>query len=295
MRVAGVGAKAHDGRKAKALAAVLAVQTEHLIGNFALRHAFMDELDGVGHHGVVGGRGHAHELLLGGILVGACGGDGKIAQEKLAGGVALHELHQKAGTHDGVDAERFGRIDLASDGVGHDIGIGVIGDAGIVVLGQLMQCVDQDHRLGIAHEQHAAKTLEHIGIKAGQVIDRPWVVYEQLCAGVLSLERIEHACHTLVIDMCHETSFHYGATMVSQARHIGTFLLCRHLGTLLGMASLASVQAKAAKRAPSQISYSMSMLAMRSMLVLRRFFRTMSPMRMGASTTTPRMRSIAWA
>ena len=43
--------------------------------------------------------------------------------------------------------------------------------------------------------------------------------------------------------------------MVSQARHIGTFLLCRHFGTLLGMASLASVQAKAAKRAPSQISY----------------------------------------
>lgn len=33
--------------------------------------------------------------------------------------------------------------------------------------------------------------------------------------------------------------------MVSHARHIGTFLLCRHLGTLL---------AKAAKRAPSQIS-----------------------------------------
>ena len=136
--------------------------------------------------------------------MGACGGDGKVAQEKLAGGVALHERHQKAGAHDGIDAERLGRIDLTRDGVGHDVGIGVVGDAGIVVLGQLMQCVDQDHWLGIAREQHAAKTLEHIGIKAGQVIDRPWVVYEQLCAGVLSLERIEHARHTLVIDMCHD-------------------------------------------------------------------------------------------
>ena len=83
----------------------------------------------------------------------------------------------------------------------------MIDDAGIVILGQLVQGVDQDHRLGIAREQHAAKTLEHIGIKAGQVMDRPRVVYEQLCAGVLSLERIEHARHTLVIDMCHETSF----------------------------------------------------------------------------------------
>ena len=98
-------------------------------------------------------------------------------------------------------------IDLARDGVGHDVGIGVVGNAGIVILWQLMQGVDQDHRLGAAREQHAAKTLEHIGIKAGQVIDRPRVVYEQLCAGVLSLERIEHARHTLVIDMCHETSF----------------------------------------------------------------------------------------
>lgn len=43
--------------------------------------------------------------------------------------------------------------------------------------------------------------------------------------------------------------------MVSQARQIGTFLLCRHLGTLLSMTSLASVQAKVAKRAPSLISY----------------------------------------
>ena len=34
--------------------------------------------------------------------------------------------------------------------------------------------------------------------------------------------------------------------MVSHARQIGTFLLCRHLGTLL---------AKADKRAPSPISY----------------------------------------
>lgn len=55
MRVARVGAKAHDGRKAKALAVVLAVQAEHLVGNFALRHALVNELDGVGHHGVVGG------------------------------------------------------------------------------------------------------------------------------------------------------------------------------------------------------------------------------------------------
>ena len=58
-----------------------------------------------------------------------------------------------------------------------------------------------------AREQHATKTLENIGIKAGQVINRPRVVYEQLRAGVLSLERIEHARHTLVIDMCHGTSF----------------------------------------------------------------------------------------
>lgn len=42
--------------------------------------------------------------------------------------------------------------------------------------------------------------------------------------------------------------------MVSQARHIGTFLLCRYFGTLLGISSLASVQAKVAKRAPSLIS-----------------------------------------
>ena len=139
--------------------------------------------------------------------MGARGGDGKVAQEKLACGVALHKRHQKAGTHDGVDAERFGRIDLASDGVGHDVGIGVIGDAGIVILGQLVQGVDQDHGLAIACEQYTAKTLEHIGIKAGQVVNRPRVVYEQLRAGVLSLERIEHARHTLVIDMCHETSF----------------------------------------------------------------------------------------
>ena len=207
VRVAGVGAKAYDGRKAKALAAVLAIQAEHLVGNFALRHALVNELDGVGHHGVVGGRGRAHEFLLGFVLVGACGGDGKVAQEKLAGGVALNERHQKAGAHNGVDAEGLGRIDLACDGVGHDVGIGVIGDAGIVILGQLMQRVDQDHGLAIACEHHAAKTLEHIGIKAGQVINRPRVVYEQLCAGVLSLERIEHARHTLVIDMCHETSF----------------------------------------------------------------------------------------
>ena len=84
----------------------------------------------------------------------------------------------------------------------------MVGHAGIVVLGQLMQGVDQDHRLGIAREQHATKTLEHIGIKAGQIVDRPRVIHKQLRAGVLSLERIEHARHTLVIDMCHETSFH---------------------------------------------------------------------------------------
>ena len=121
--------------------------------------------------------------------------------------MALHERHQKAGAHDGIDAEWFGRIDLASDGVGHDVGIGVVGNARIVILGQLMQRVDQDHGLSIACEQHAAKTLEHIGIKAGQVVNRPRVVYKQLCAGVLSLERIEHARHTLFIDMCHTSSF----------------------------------------------------------------------------------------
>ena len=70
-----------------------------------------------------------------------------------------------------------------------------------------MQRVDQDHGLVIAREQHAAKTLEHIGIKAGQIVDRPRVIHKQLRAGVLSLERIEHARHALVIDMCHETSF----------------------------------------------------------------------------------------
>ena len=83
----------------------------------------------------------------------------------------------------------------------------MVRDAGIVILGQLMQRVDQDHGLATACEQYAAKTLEHIGIKAGQVINRPRVVYEQLRAGVLSLERIEHACHALVIDMCHTSSF----------------------------------------------------------------------------------------
>lgn len=113
----------------------------------------MDELDNIGHHGIVSGRGRAHELLLGGILVGACGGDGKIAQEKLAGGVALHKRHQKAGAHNGIDAERLGRIDLANDGVGHDVGIGVVGNAGIVILGQLVQGVDQDYRLAAAREQ----------------------------------------------------------------------------------------------------------------------------------------------
>ena len=167
----------------------------------------MDELDGIGHHGVVGGRGRAHKLLLGSVFVGACGGDGKVAQEKLAGGMALHERHQKAGAHNGIDAERLGRIEFACDGVGHDVGVVVVGHAGIVVLGQLMQGVDQDHRLAIACEQHATKTLEHIGIKAGQIVDRPRVIHKQLRAGVLSLERIEHARHTLVIDMCHETSF----------------------------------------------------------------------------------------
>ena len=207
MRVAGVGAKAHDGREAKSLAVVLAVQAEHLVGNLALRHTLVDELDRIGHHGVVGSRGHAHELLLGSVLVRAGSRYGEVAQEELARGMALHEGHQKAGAHNGIDAKRLGRIYLVSDGVGHDVGIGVIGYAGIVVLGQLMQCVDQDHGLGIAREQHAAKTFEHIGIKAGQVVDRPRVVYEQLRAGVLGLERIKHAHHTLVIDMCHETSF----------------------------------------------------------------------------------------
>ena len=119
-----------------------AIQTEHLVGNFALRHTFVDELDGVGHHGVVSGRGRAHELLFGVILVGARGGDGKVAQEKLAGCVALHERHQKARAHDGVDAERFGWVDLTRDGVGYDVGIGVVGNAGIIIFGQLVQGVD---------------------------------------------------------------------------------------------------------------------------------------------------------
>lgn len=37
--------------------------------------------------------------------------------------------------------------------------------------------------------------------------------------------------------------------MVSHARQTGTFLLCRHFGTLLGMATLATMQAKVAKEA----------------------------------------------
>ena len=117
---------------------MLAIQAEHLVGNFALRHALVNELDGVGHHGVVGGRGHAHELLLRGVFVGACGGDGKVAQEELACGVTIHKGHQKAGAHNGIDAEGLGGIDLACHGVGHDVGVVVIRDAGIVILGQLM-------------------------------------------------------------------------------------------------------------------------------------------------------------
>lgn len=70
--------------------------------------------------------------------MGARGGDGKVAQEKLAGGVALHERHQKAGAHDGVDAEWLGCVDLTRDGIGYDVGIGVVGDAGIVVFRQLV-------------------------------------------------------------------------------------------------------------------------------------------------------------
>lgn len=41
--------------------------------------------------------------------------------------------------------------------------------------------------------------------------------------------------------------------MVSHAWHMGTFLLCRHLGTLLGVIFLGR-KAKLAKRAPSQMS-----------------------------------------
>lgn len=43
--------------------------------------------------------------------------------------------------------------------------------------------------------------------------------------------------------------------MVSHARQIGTFLLCRHFRTFLGMASLASVQEKGVKRGPSQMGW----------------------------------------
>lgn len=39
--------------------------------------------------------------------------------------------------------------------------------------------------------------------------------------------------------------------MVSHARQMGTFLLCWHFETLLGMASLAGMQAKISKRGPS--------------------------------------------
>ena len=74
---------------------MLSIQAEHLVGNFALRYALVDEFDRVGHHGVVGGRRCTHEFLLSGILVGARGGDGKVAQEKLACGVALQKGHQK--------------------------------------------------------------------------------------------------------------------------------------------------------------------------------------------------------
>ena len=38
--------------------------------------------------------------------------------------------------------------------------------------------------------------------------------------------------------------------MVSHARQLGTFLLCRHYGTLLGMANLANVRAKSSQKSP---------------------------------------------
>ena len=43
--------------------------------------------------------------------------------------------------------------------------------------------------------------------------------------------------------------------MVSHARQIGTFLLCRHFGTLFGMASLAGMQTKVVIRGPSQMGW----------------------------------------
>ena len=79
MRVAGAGTKAHDGRKAKALAAVLAIQAEHLVGNLALRHPSWTSLMASAITASLAVEGRAHKLLLGGILVGACGGDGKVA------------------------------------------------------------------------------------------------------------------------------------------------------------------------------------------------------------------------
>ena len=47
--------------------------------------------------------------------------------------------------------------------------------------------------------------------------------------------------------------------MVSHARQMGTFLLCRHFGILLSMAGLASTQAKGVIRGPSKWAGSKSM------------------------------------
>ena len=48
--------------------------------------------------------------------------------------------------------------------------------------------------------------------------------------------------------------------MVSQARHMGTFLLCQHFGPLLGMARLANARAKVVKRGPFQMADFKSMV-----------------------------------
>ena len=70
MRIAGVAPKLTMGGKLKPSQSCLRYRPS-IWSQFRAPLRLVNELDGVDHHGVVGGRGHAHELLLGGILVGA--------------------------------------------------------------------------------------------------------------------------------------------------------------------------------------------------------------------------------
>ena len=69
------------------------IEAKHLFGNLALRHAFVYQFDGIGHHGVVGGRGDAHKLAFLFILKSAGCSYGVASQEKLAGSMTLNEGH----------------------------------------------------------------------------------------------------------------------------------------------------------------------------------------------------------